>query len=771
MKHNKITKTVSLALCFVLGFGMLGISASAAEAKTEARAAVADPAFDANDIVFTIAALSDTHIGFGDNEAIMDSVLKEFKTYTKNEINAVVFAGDQTQDGTRPQAQAFSQILRNNFDVSKIPMIFAHGNHDVYWSGCMTRAEFVSAYGEDMYQFDKDMAGAALGNRHIEVGGYHFLTVDIETYMPNYNTLSATTETWLKNKLDQITAKDSEKHVFVVCHSPAMDTTYGSMSDDIRGTGEWGASRELDTILKNYPQVVLLTGHTHYGTNLETNINQSSYTQMNLGSATDTEYEHLLLENRRSYSFGALLEIDSNDNIRITRIDFLHDSVIKQPWYIDAYKAGTDCLSRYSKETRLANNRAPQFPGGVQVTEVSASELRIDFKAASDDDMVYYYDIWVEDAAGRKIVSRQEVTPFYDYPTLVGMPANYSFTLTGNFEYPYTVKVRAYDCFGAYGEYTEQMVDKTSENTATAQKYDAAIERMLGLELTKDDLATVKGLRDEINRLNYKVVAMLTKLSAFEEFEREYYNTYFVTDCADTFAPAGKDVFSLVPLSSKGWAEASDNVGVSLNWNGGTKNYILGFDGKYELDGLHIGMTNLSIASENKTLGMIISNEKAKWTGGDALLLTVDFATGAISVNEKTQIGRSDLLAYHNLGGTPFDFKFAVNAEGGIDLTVSTASGSESFAIGAQSINGLTKLTDPDACYVSFSTWSSQTSMSLDVTAIHTEEPVVEPDPDDNPVDPEIPGDGEAVSIFGLLLELFVLIFSAIAEIFGSLFG
>ena len=770
---TEFKRILSLFLVALMCVGIVPMAASAESGVSTM--ATTDYAFNEEEIVFTFANLSDPHIGFGSNDEVLRKTLATIKKYAPNGIDAVLFNGDQTQDGKKEQAQLFTSIVKEAFDVTKVPVIVTHGNHDVYWSGCMTRAEFVDAYGADMYLFDQDMNSIYKGNRHVEINGYHFVSVDIETYMPNYNTLSVETETWLKNTLDRIVGQDPNSYVFVSCHSPAKDTVYGSMSDDIKGTGNWGASAELDSMLKEYPQVILFTGHTHYGINLETNINQSQYTQINSGSSSDIEFDMVIPENRRSFSQGMIVDVDKDNNIRITRIDLAKDMVIKEPWYIDAYKADGSSLTRYSKETRLANNRTPQFPAGIEVIEVSSTELRIDFKSAVDDDMVFYYEIEVLNESGSKIASKTIVTPFYNDPQLKNMPKSYSTTFTGEFKYPYTVKVRAYDCFYQYTEVTQKIVDMTEENAIIAARFDAKIDELSAKELTAADLELVTTIRKEINKLNYKIRNMMNKLGDFEVLEREYYNRYFITDCTGEFAPSKEETFSIAPMTSKGWVEDSKNIGVKLNWKDATKNYFLGFNSKFNLDGLHLGFTNLNIESESKVLSIMFSNTyKDKWLSNENLLLTIDFGSGTVTTGSGISVGRSDYLAYGNTGAIPFDLTFGVNESGDLNMTVISPLGTDVLTVPASALTGMVNFTDSSACYVSFSTWATKSTMSVEITAVHTEEKAVP----DAPTDPGDSGDAgnnekplEEMGLFELIGELFKRIFASIGRFFSELFG
>lgn len=758
-------KILSLILVFATCFCIMPISVSAESEVSNVQAS--DHAFNEDKIVFTFANLSDPHVGFGDNANILRNTLETVKKYAPDGIDAVLFNGDQTQDGTKEQAELFTSIVKESFDVSQVPVILTHGNHDVYWSGCMTRAQFVDAYGLDMYQFDQDMTSIYKGNRHVEINGYHFVSVDIETYMPNYNTLSSDTEDWLKGTLDRIVASDPNSYVFVSCHSPAKDTVYGSMSDDVKNTGNWGASAELHSILKDYPQVILFSGHTHYGINLETNINQTTYTQINSGSSSDIDFDITSLEARRSYSQGMIVDVDEDNNIRITRIDLKKDMVIKEPWYIDAYKADGSSLSRYSKETRLASNSAPVFPNGVEVVEVSSNEIRVDFDSAVDDDMVFYYVIEVKNESGATIASKTIVTPFYDDPTLQNMPGSYSASFTGSFKYPYTVNVKAYDCYYVYTEFSKKMVDMTEENSIIASEFDAKIDHLLVKELSESDFELIASTRKEINKLGYKVKNLMNKLDDFEELEREYYNRYFITDCSEGFAPSKEDCFSISPLTSKGWIEDSANIGVKMNWKDATANYLMGFNSKFDLEGLHLGFTNLDIKSESQVLGILFSNVyKDKWTSNEALLIKIDFASGNVSTGSGISVGRSDMLVYSNMGSVPFDLKFDMVDEG-MTMKISSPLGSDTLTVPSSALEGLSNFTDPSACYLSLSPWATKTTMSLEITAVHTEDTVEEPIDPGAPEDPDSSNDGSEEP----QLNFFQRIWQAIVNFFRRLFG
>ena len=95
------------------------------------------------------------------------------------------------------------------------------------------------------------------------------------------------------------------------------------------------------------------------------------------------------------FSQGLYLEVDKNNNVRITRMDFFNKAVIKEPWIVPAPKKDNSHLEVYTYEAMAKGNKPPYFSKDavVEVKEVTARNISIEFEAADDDDLVYYYEI------------------------------------------------------------------------------------------------------------------------------------------------------------------------------------------------------------------------------------------------------------------------------------------------------------------------------------------------------------------------------------------
>jgi len=477
MKKSRLLKIFSFIATVCCSIGAINVNNIA---KAEEKASV-DSVFNENNIVLTAATITDPHIGYSGNDAKLENTLDILTKWAgANGIDMFISAGDNTQTGIKDEADTFMDILSSHYDLTKVPIVAAYGNHDVYWTGCMSRSAFYDAFNaKGMYAFDKDMEGAKLGNRHVEVNGYHFLTVDIEKYGDNYNTLSATTETWLKAKLTTLSMENAGEPIFVISHSPAMNTIYGSILGEAEygniteddATAIWGASVELDNILKDYPQVINISGHTHYANNHDLAIMQTTYTSFTPGGAADLtanpdteETAKAVLPNSRSHSQGTLLQIDGDNNVRITRIDMVKDAQIREAWIIPAPKADNSHLEAYSYK-RGESNAAPVFPKeDFKVSVEGTSIVKVTYPIASDDGLVYSYRITLKENNGDIIQSVTTLAPWIEYPDTTKMPDTLSYTFNGvEISDSCVVELTAIDCWGA---------ETTVETTVQQETFD-----------------------------------------------------------------------------------------------------------------------------------------------------------------------------------------------------------------------------------------------------------------------------------------------------------
>lgn len=701
--------------------------------------------FDENNIKLTVATITDPHIGYEGNDKKLNNTLSVLKDFAGEDgIDVFLSAGDNTQDGTQEQAAYFMEILGDHFDLTKVPAVVAHGNHDVYWQNNISRSEFFDVYNPyGMYTFDKDLDAAKGGNRHIEFEGYHFLTVDIQTYMPNINNLNDTTKSWLSSTLAAISADNPDEPIFVVSHSPQINTIHGSILATAgygeiardEDTAAWGASKDFDAILNNYPQAILISGHTHYPVNNELSIMQTGYTSFTPGGAADLSQNKDTAETAggampeaRTHSQGTLMQIDKDNNVRIIRIDMVQKKQIKQPWIIPAPKADKSHLTYYSA-ARGETNTAPTFASAetLDVTAASASSMKVTYPKASDDDMVYSYRITVKkgaDGNGGQIASVTTLSPWIYYPDLSQIPQMLSHTFASPVSYPCVVEVVAIDCWGKESApLTKTLQDPTPNDILAAGDFDNSVTSFG--EVNKNSYQAISALRAQYNAMSYTRKARVTKYAQFKALEKQFYQTYAVSEDVKGNASAKDAYFNMIPSATRGTVADSDFCGVDIKWTGTTMNSPVGLNTPLALDGLTIAFGGLDFSSDNKVLGFMFSSlARDRYTASETLLVQIDFATGTMYVgggNLAQQIGKADCLLYDNVVSRPVQLQMKKLGEA-YTLTVSVyGMESETFALPADAIASATNLTDTTAVFASVTPWAKNTHGEMNLYAVYNQ--------------------------------------------------
>ncbi len=426
--------------------------------------------FDENNVLLSFPVITDIHVGYSDAnvnyaERLTDTfaALKSFRPDTTFDL--VMSAGDQTQNGKAADVAALMEKYNAAFDLAKTPFFFSHGNHDTHWSGCMDTYGFYNAYGANVYQHDLDQTAAKLGNRHMVRKGVHFISIEFTSYGPGLNTFPERTETWLKETLAAAYADAPNMPIFVVGHSPIHSTIPGSFSAD--DSGDWGASKTLLPILKDYHNVIYFSGHTHYNIHDDRAIHQDDITEVQAACTSDLDLDANLpgvseLSNRREYSFGEICEVDARGNVRIGRYDLNQRAQVMDYWEISRPQEDLSHLTRYSDEARAAKQNAPRLKEGGKfiLLHTSDGKITITFDAFETDTyMIFSYKARIFPMAQEEIVDENEDyiidIPWLDdwYNSPAKKTGTISMPLTGTYsrKSTWTVKLYAYDCVGNVG--------------------------------------------------------------------------------------------------------------------------------------------------------------------------------------------------------------------------------------------------------------------------------------------------------------------------------
>ena len=405
--------------------------------------------FDVNNIFLTFAAISDLHIGLYQQTSKVEKGMQFLNRRTLNGLDAVLINGDLTNSyrASKDESQIASvrDVLVNNLPQNTSFFYSLGTSHDadgfnttINKSGKEQREAFIRVLGDRFSSADiEDKKDLANGCKHAVIKDYHFLSLDNEN--GDYTNASLK---WLQNELKKITTAEPNKTVFVMTHIPA--------------------SKSLNKVLKDFPQVIYFSAHEHIPFNTPVAITQNSFTTLSIGGFAyyreETVNSLSLQDNNNNYEYGQgyLIEVDKNGNTRALRLDFFNETVIKESWVIPSPKSDKSHLETYSSRK---NYEKAVFAEDAQIViDVDESNLfapvKITFPAAKapDGQPVTMYNITIEISEGSG-TSREETlnisSLYMKYPNGIGMPESYTVTVDGVASpYSYTVTVKAYNCLG-----------------------------------------------------------------------------------------------------------------------------------------------------------------------------------------------------------------------------------------------------------------------------------------------------------------------------------
>ena len=424
--------------------------------------------FDMNDVVLAFGLTSDIHINNSGDAASSKfaTALVQLKKKAKElgvELDAIVSTGDITNSGTIDQYKILKSIYESNMGKAT-PFVFVLGNHDQY-------QPLSNAY--DIFnteQYTGTMVDDSLikyGNVHYVLNGIHFVAICPNTYSSgNYSCpFTSKTKNWLDETLETITTEDPGAPVFVLVHPMIYDTAYGSTLE-VSTQCCWYTT-ELTDILSQYPQVIALSGHLHFTVNDERCIMQTDFTTIGCGSTSymavmNGGYENMssatVMNDAQQVSDGYLFLVDSKGNVKVVRMDFSNKSETKEPWIIPAPEANKSHLNFYRTDRKYNDNPAPVFgtENVIYIDNVAKNASgylpKFCWQSATDDDMVFLYEVSIMNESGVVIQKWKFLSDYYRVTDAKDMKTEYSVQnrIAGgrlSFDTEYTIRIIAFDCW------------------------------------------------------------------------------------------------------------------------------------------------------------------------------------------------------------------------------------------------------------------------------------------------------------------------------------
>lgn len=263
---------------------------SAASAEPQVQALSPEPP---GEPLLTFPVLSDVHVQASDaaSQNKFKAALNDLYAI-RPQADALVLNGDST-DGKPQDYALLSRLMRQLPHPDNT--FYTIGNHEYYkaWYNANSKWSPESfPNGEtEAASIERFLAFTGKTNVYYDetVKGYHFIFLGSERYQqsdPNYNEdayLSAEQLAWLKQTLAKDT--DPRKPVFIFLHQPLPGT--------VAGTDYWAYTRsviqykELTDILRQYPQTVFFSGHTHWDLTLPGMVSRKAFTAVNTSSVNE----------------------------------------------------------------------------------------------------------------------------------------------------------------------------------------------------------------------------------------------------------------------------------------------------------------------------------------------------------------------------------------------------------------------------------------------------------------------------------------------------
>ncbi len=340
----------------------------------------------------------------GDNQAYaycndwgMHNMAQALEMLAEKNIDVLLMTGDISDSGDPAVFDMHMRLMREKFGDAMPEMVSCAGNHDFWVAGSFENRDHRKLY----EIFCSGLKQSTDNPLHTVIKDYHFIAMSEDIRFGEEEYSSAVISA-LEAEIRSAVAAAPEKPVFVLTHFPPQNTVSGSH-------GKSG-QKILGEMLRKYPQVVSLSGHTHYPLEDERSIWQQEYTALSTstlayGCMDEAPYNccNGILPFAREVTQMMYMEIFPGSLV-IRRYNVTDRREIKpeQPWVVpvpfDA-AAAPYTLRRAEKRT------APEFPERAQALfRYDFGFFYIIFDAAQHDDFVHFYRIKITDTAANEVI-------------------------------------------------------------------------------------------------------------------------------------------------------------------------------------------------------------------------------------------------------------------------------------------------------------------------------------------------------------------------------
>ena len=350
-------------------------------------------------------------------------IAKKDKEY--NSLDAVLIAGDVTDMGTKI---AFGSIKAATMPVLK---------GDTQFLATISTSHDDRNLGKESLALYENIMGQET-DFHRVINGFHFIGISASKIEGEH--YSDYQKEWLVQELDKAVADDPDKPIFVIQHEHISNTVYGS------SYFEGWEMPDFAEILKNYPQVVDFSGHSHYPNNDPRSIWQGEYTAVGTGGLyyAEVTVDDVKTVHPQGYRFAStfwVVEVDAQNRIRMRSVDLVSQE------YLCEYILEGPLDRSYTPEKQKARSTAPAFDENATL-KVRNGKAVFDAAQSTDGMPIFLYRAFAVDADGNRTPVGKVVPKYYRY----NVPDTVKIPLENLPDGDYTIEVVAENCYGIQSE-------------------------------------------------------------------------------------------------------------------------------------------------------------------------------------------------------------------------------------------------------------------------------------------------------------------------------
>lgn len=384
--------------------------------------------------VLRFIACSDIHLDGTEDQANavrFANLIKDMYKYSEvqeyNTVDALMVVGDFAGGGTESEYAMFNRIIKENIKP-QTQLLTIMGNHEFINYRDVDATAAYPVY-QEMVNPDVDT--------DVVINGYHFIGV---SYDNNGKTFKGKTA-WLREKLENATKEDPTKPVFVYQHPSPTLTIYGSIS--------W-SDPDIKKVLKDFPQVIDFSGHSHYSPSDPRSVWQGEFTAIGCGSLKALMGNLNYIEGDRDApgesAAAWLVEVDKDGNVNIRLYDVENRIFFKNVEYY--FTNVSDVTKRdYTWAKQQSLDTAPTFPTNSKVENTfnDEKETIISFPEAKGYYEAENYKITVKNDDGKKVFEKTVISEYVratddDVKVNLGELEKGTYKVTATAYSPYTKK-------------------------------------------------------------------------------------------------------------------------------------------------------------------------------------------------------------------------------------------------------------------------------------------------------------------------------------------